>query len=100
MDQANIRKIEQESQQQMVHSLIRVLKLQLGQLDGPTIEMKKNAMLVLKSGAMLNKEHMDVLSQILEEDDLDKCARDIREWILGSNTCIREKRVDIDGRLC
>jgi len=82
MSEMDHRKLQQETYQQMVYSLVRVLKLQLGQVDGPSSEMKKNAVLVIKSGVVLNKEHMDVISQILEEGDLEKCAQDIRSWIL------------------
>jgi hypothetical protein len=87
MSEMDQRKLQQETHQQMVYSLVRVLKLQLGQADGPSSEMKNDAMMAIKSGVVLNKEHMDVISQILEEGDLEKCAQDIRSWILQTNQC-------------
>lgn len=79
MDQSNNRKIQQEEQLKMVHSLIRVLKLQLGH--------------------SLNKEQMDIISRVLEKGDLAKCADDVYNSIMKVERYLKRTRVGIHGRI-
>lgn len=99
MDQSVERKRIQEEKQLMIYTLIRVLKLQLEQVDKPTRTMKLNAILVLKSGVMLDEEQMGVLSEVFDADALAECASEVRDCILNSNSKLNPKRVDINGRI-